>query len=145
MKSATSRRRRAILETAGYCLAGWIVFSLIALMWAWAWPRTATGYLVAFTALPAATIIVMGTAELAVPWLTRVTGLDRFHRRIEYRTREERISPLRIGVMLAEFLVVGGILFLLAHAVVAILGLEPTLDGSFLDRHFWNLGHLQRD
>jgi hypothetical protein len=121
------------LQTAGTILANWALVAVVTMLVTWTVPRTFVGLLLALTVVPAVCLVMLGIVEA-------VLGrgpVARFNEFIEQRTREDRISGVRIFVHLLEFLILVGLGTALWLGIAHVAGIDTAALDAFLRRHFW--------
>jgi len=111
----------------------WCMVAVFTMFTFWAWPRTWTGLLLAFTVLP----VIHATVAGLVEWTVRWGPITRFHERLERRTSGQRISAMRIFVHLTEVLIIVGAGILLWLGLLQWAGVDTAAVEAFMNRHFW--------
>lgn len=122
-----------MLKTIGSIMLVWCMLAVAAMFTLWAWPRTWTGLLLTFTVVP----VIYASLEWVLQGASRWGPIVRFHERIEGRTSGQRISALRIFVLLTEALLIASVGVLLCLGLARWAGLDMAAVDAFKDRHFW--------
>lgn len=135
--SAESQDVRPWISQAGRFAAGWFAVSFGSMLVMFAWPRTITGALIAFTVMPGLYLALHALGTLMLNRMARVPAVARFHQEVERATLTESVSPLRVGVLLVEFLVLVGLTVMVLFLASELAGFPGQGMADWWDRHFW--------